>query len=126
MTNKTIVAETLIDEVRSTLEKAFHGKNNTPAFLSTFQILNRITSRDELITQEGGAGGKGFGDKGGGAATVVKNTLRMLRTTGEVTTFYMDGNDEVQFLVAGKTITPGNQTFALHRFTGRTAEEDIE
>ncbi|HEY2412165.1 MAG TPA: hypothetical protein VGI40_07985 [Pirellulaceae bacterium] len=52
----------ILSEVETVLKNARTGKGTEPAFLTAFQILERLPSqlRDQLI-QERGLGGKGTG-----------------------------------------------------------------
>lgn len=111
-----ITAEEILSEVRVVISKAFRNKRTTPAWVTAFNVLNRLPSRDRLLADHGEPG-KGSGNYHP-ASQVVKEALLMLHRSDEVAIDYLDANDEITVDVAGSLVRPGNPTVAIYRFIG--------
>ena len=114
-----ITAEAILDEVRTVISQAFHGKRKTPAWVTAIQVFTRLHSatRTRLVTDHGEPGK----DSGNyyPASQVVKDALLMLHRNDEVAVDYMDANGEL--LIAnpdGMPIVPSNVTVAIYRYIG--------
>ena len=98
-----------------------HGKNATPAWVTVYQVLNRLPEdlRSELVRENGGFGGRANdADRGTGAANAV---MRVLKDIGSplVQIDYLDAYHDASFAVGeGTWVQPGNVTCAIYKWVG--------
>ena len=104
------------EEVRSILAAARTGKGRRPNFLTSFQILARLSAstRDRLIAERVGTG-KGFGP-----ASVVS---RAAQSIPGVVVEYMDCVG-LSVDVDGNSVVPSYEVCGIFRL--ETVDEDVE
>jgi hypothetical protein len=98
-------------EVLRILEQARRGKGEHPHFLTAYQILDRLSVREQLAAERGAGGGAGA-DVYYSAASVVKDAIKHLRN--EVQTEFLD-NVGAFFNVASEVVRAGNEVCAIYR-----------
>ena len=106
----------IIDEVKEVLKAAHKGRGRIPRGLSSFQVLERLKARDELI-KELGMPGKGEGNHYN-AATLVAQACMKLYDGGDVKLRYVD-SDGMFFQVSGKQIEAGYGVCAFFQYSGK-------
>ena len=114
MTNQNFTPETLLTDVRDVLKRAFHGNQAFPTYITEYQILNRLASRDQIIQQEGNM----TNEDSSGPIRLVRNAVHLLANNNEVAVDHFDVNGEVTFKVGDKQIMPVAQNIAFYRFIG--------
>jgi hypothetical protein len=110
----------ILEEVDRILCEGACGKGEEPCPLSSYQVLNRLDVRDQLI-QERGMPGSGSGSHYS-AAHVVAKALDMLVDQGRATASFMDSNG-IQFEVAGQFV-PGGYGSICKLYQYRPAQEN--
>lgn len=103
----------ILEDVRQVLLAASQGKGSTPAFLTAYQILDRLRAdvRDRLI-RERTLGGRGAG-VAYAAPSVVSDAAEKLRTEG-LEIAYID-TAGLTLTVAGQVSQPGYTICGLYR-----------
>jgi hypothetical protein len=110
----------IVDEVRSVLIAAHRGKGIRPNFLTSYQILARLseTTRSQLISERS-SGGAGAGIVFGGPSVVSRAAMRIPGVVIE----YMDSVG-LSIDVAGDRIVPSNEVCGLFRL--EVIDESVE
>lgn len=113
-----ITAEEILDQVRIIVSTAYRGKRQTPAWVTAYNVLNRINSASYTrLVADHGESGKGAGSHHS-SAQVVKQALLMLAKNEEVIVDYIDASNENWYDVHGTKIQPGNVTVGIYKFVG--------
>ncbi|WP_437568288.1 hypothetical protein [Sorangium sp. So ce542] len=104
--------EVLIDEIRAALANAAKGRGSRPHFLTSYQILNRLSQSTKLrlISEHGspGAGAQTYHS----AASVIAGCLQKMG--GEVERMYLDARGAA-FDVDGAPVSAGYPVVGLYR-----------
>jgi 2-keto-4-pentenoate hydratase/2-oxohepta-3-ene-1,7-dioic acid hydratase in catechol pathway len=105
----TVSRDELVVAVRDVLEAAATGKGTEPAYLTAYQILNRVPAavRDALVAEYGGPG-RGSGQNFSAASRIGQ----IAADVGEQA--YLDTGG-VAFEVNGETVAPGYQIVSVFR-----------
>lgn len=104
------------DEVYNVISKAKKGKGRSPHFLTAYQILGRLskTTRNRLISERGGAGGRGQ-RRWDSAARIVAQAGVSLAREKRIEISYIDTTDLSISIKNLATIKPGFQVCGLYR-----------
>jgi hypothetical protein len=94
----------ILKDVDRILRDGAGGKGEAPCSMSSYQVLNRLDVRDQLI-EERGLPGSGSGSHYS-AAHVVAKALDTPVDQERATASYMDSRG-IQFEVADQFVTPG-------------------
>ena len=113
-----ISAEEILDQVRVIVSSAYRGKRSTPAWVTAYNVLNRLDGKVYTrLVDDHGEPGQGAGSHHS-AAQVVKQALLMLAKNDEVIVDYIDAGNENWYEVHGTKIKPGNVTVGIYKFVG--------
>jgi hypothetical protein len=108
------LATAVIEVMRS---KTMHGSNTQHAWVTAYQVLNRLDEpvRVAAVHEHAGYGGRANdAERGSGAANAV---MRILRDHPQVEVAHFDAWHDSQFAIGdGIWIQPGNVTCAIYRW----------